>query len=127
MTRDEDAMGEEVKATVPLVIRGVTEEKTMSRARGELVGSGSRDVEIAGIAKDTKVVIGWAVPYMAKWGVGWLTIFEGMQLRRWVAGIQGFCPVASRERRLKEEAVDHVGSGANDAFDPSVMGRGVRA
>lgn len=36
MTGDDDAVGEEVKASVPLMIRGVTEEKTMSGA-GEIL------------------------------------------------------------------------------------------
>jgi hypothetical protein len=52
MTRDEDAVGEEIKAAVPLVVRGVTEKKTMGGARGELVGSGVRGVGIVGTTKD---------------------------------------------------------------------------
>jgi hypothetical protein len=36
--------------------------------------------------------------------------------------VQGLCPVAGRERRLKEKAADLVGGGANDAFDPTVLG-----
>jgi hypothetical protein len=39
MSRDDDAVGEEIKATVPLVVTGVTKEKITSRARGELVRS----------------------------------------------------------------------------------------
>jgi hypothetical protein len=42
-------------------------------------------------------------------------------------GVQGLCPVAGRERRLKENAMDHVGGGVNDAFGPSVLGRVVGA
>jgi hypothetical protein len=30
-------------------------------------------------------------------------------------------------RHLEEKAVDHIGGGANHAFDPVVLGRGVRA
>jgi hypothetical protein len=41
------------------------------------------------------------------------------------SSVQGLCPVTGRERRLKEEATDHVG--ANDAFDLAVLGRSVRA
>jgi hypothetical protein len=32
ITRDDNAVGEEVKASIPLVVRGVTEEKTTSGA-----------------------------------------------------------------------------------------------
>jgi hypothetical protein len=55
------------------------------------------------------------MPYKAKWGVGWLTAFEGRRLRR-CGGVQGLCLVADRERRLEEKTTDHVGGGANDAF-----------
>ena len=41
--------------------------------------------------------------------------------------MQGLCPVAGRERRLEEKAADHIGGGANHAFGPTVLGRGVRA
>jgi hypothetical protein len=58
MTRYENAVGEEVKAATPLVVRGVTKEKTIGGAMGEFVGSGGRGVGIAGTAKYTKVVIG---------------------------------------------------------------------
>jgi hypothetical protein len=85
MARDEDAVGEEVKAAVPLMVRGVTEEKTMCGARGELVGSGGRGVGIVGTAKDTKVIIEGGYTIQGKVGVGWLTAFEGRRLRRWVA------------------------------------------
>jgi hypothetical protein len=42
-------------------------------------------------------------------------------------GVQGLCPVVGRERRLKKESADHVGGGVNDAFGPTVLGRGVGA
>jgi hypothetical protein len=50
MSRDDDVISEEIKTVIPLVARGVTKEKTMRRARRELVRS--------------------SVPYRAKWGVG---------------------------------------------------------
>jgi hypothetical protein len=36
--------------------------------------------------------------------------------------VQGLCPVASRERCLKDKAADHIGSGANDEFGLAVLG-----
>jgi hypothetical protein len=70
MTRDEDAVGEEVKAMVPLVIKGVTEKRTMSEARGELVSSGGKGIGIAGTTKDTKVVIGGGCAIQGRVGSG---------------------------------------------------------
>jgi hypothetical protein len=52
---------------------------------------------------------------------------RGEAVEEMCSSVQGLCPVAARERRLKVEAADHVGGGANDAFCPVVLGRGVRA
>jgi hypothetical protein len=49
---------EEVKATVPLVVRRVTKEKTASGVGKELVRSGGGGVGIAGTTKNSKVLIG---------------------------------------------------------------------
>jgi hypothetical protein len=48
---------EEVKATVPLVVRRVTKEKTGGVGK-ELVRSGGGGVGIAGTTKNSKVLIG---------------------------------------------------------------------
>ena len=37
MSRDDDVVGEKIKAPVPLVIRGVPEEKTARRTRGKFL------------------------------------------------------------------------------------------
>jgi hypothetical protein len=42
-------------------------------------------------------------------------------------GVQGLCLVAGRERRLKEKATNRIGGGANHAFSPAILGRGVGA
>jgi hypothetical protein len=52
---------------------------------------------------------------------------RGEAVEEMCGGVQGLCPVAGRERRLEEKAADHVGGGANDVFDPPVLGRGVGA
>jgi hypothetical protein len=70
MTRDDDAMGEVVKAAIPLVVRRVIEEKTTSGARGYLVGSSGGGVGIVGTTEDTKVVIGGGCAKKGKVGCG---------------------------------------------------------
>ena len=52
---------------------------------------------------------------------------RGKAVEEMCGGVQGLCPVVGRERRLKKESADHVGGGANDAFGPTVLGRGVGA
>jgi hypothetical protein len=41
--------------------------------------------------------------------------------------VQGLCPIASRERRLKEKTSDHIGGGSNHALSLTILGRGVGA
>jgi hypothetical protein len=41
--------------------------------------------------------------------------------------VKSLCLVAIGERRLKEEATDHVGDSANHALGPTILGRGVGA
>ena len=78
-------MGSEVETAIPLMVRGVCEEEAASGARGQLMRSDSRSVEIAGTTEHAKVVVKGVVSYRAKWGVVWLTAFEGRRLRRCVA------------------------------------------
>ena len=52
---------------------------------------------------------------------------RGEVVEKMCGGVQSLFPVTGREIRLKKEATDHVGGGANDAFGPAILGRGVRA
>jgi hypothetical protein len=52
---------------------------------------------------------------------------RGEAVEEMCGGVHGLCLVTVRERRLKKEVADHVGGGANDAFDTVVLGRGVGA
>jgi hypothetical protein len=91
------------------------------------VGCSGRGVGIAGTTKDTKVVIGGGCAIHDKVGSRVAHRLRVEAVEEMGSGVQGLCPVAGRERRLKEETTDHVGGGANDAFDPTVLGRSVRA
>jgi len=67
---DQDAARGEVKASVPLVVRGVPEEHTTSRAGRQLVRNSGGDVRITCTPEDTKVVIARRVPKRERCGVG---------------------------------------------------------
>jgi hypothetical protein len=58
MTRDDDAMGGEVKTAIPFVIRRVPKEEAASGAWCQLMRSSSGSVGIAGTTEHTKVVVG---------------------------------------------------------------------
>ena len=57
MVGDQNAARGEVKASVPLVVRGVTKEHTMSRARRQLVRSSGGGVRVTRTPEDPKVVV----------------------------------------------------------------------
>jgi hypothetical protein len=57
MARDEDPTRGKVKATVALVIRGVTEEDIESRTGCQLVGSGGCGVRVTRTPEDSKVIV----------------------------------------------------------------------
>ena len=57
MSGDQNAARGEVKASVPLVVRGVTEEHTTSRAGRQLVRSGGGGVRVTRKCEDPKVVV----------------------------------------------------------------------
>jgi hypothetical protein len=84
-------------------------------------------VGIAGTAKHEKVVVGGGYPIQGKMGSGVAHRLRGEAVEKMCGGVQGLYPVAGRERRLEEKATDHVGGGANDAFGPVVLRRGVGA
>jgi YbbR domain-containing protein len=57
MARDEHPSGGKVKAPVPLVIRGVSEEDTESGAGVKLVGRSGSGVGVTRTPKDVKVIV----------------------------------------------------------------------
>jgi hypothetical protein len=87
----------------------------------------SRSVRVAGIAEHTKVVVGGGCAIQGEVGSRVAHRLGGKMIEKAGGGVQGLCPVAGRERRLEEKAADHIGGGANHAFGPAVLGKGVRA
>ena len=91
------------------------------------MGSGGGSVGIAGTSEHTKVVIGGGCAIQNKVGSGVAHRLRGEAVEEIFYDVQGLCPVAGKERRLEEKAADHVGDGANNAYGPIVLGRGVWA
>ena len=79
MSGDQDAARGEVKASVTLVVRGVTKKHTTSRAGRQLVRSSGGDVRITCTPKDTKVVVARR-GYRKECGVEW------KQEKQWTEG-----------------------------------------
>jgi hypothetical protein len=58
VTRDDDAVGGEVQAPIPLVVRGVAEEEASSGASRKLIRGSSGSVRVAGTTEHAQVVVG---------------------------------------------------------------------
>ena len=96
MSGDQNAARGEVKASVPLVVRGVPEEHTTSRAGRQLVRSGGGGVRVTRTPEDLKVVV-------ARRGTEGSVVWSG-------------------SRSSGRKAVEQVGGGV-EALSPDARGR----
>jgi hypothetical protein len=124
MTGDNDAVWGKVKTSIPLVLRGVTEEDTPGRAWSELVGSDGREVGVAGTPEDTKVHIGGGGAKEGKVRRGGGDCFGREEVEEIGGGVKALNPVAGWKRRMEQGAHDIVG-GANHALDLAILRGGV--
>jgi hypothetical protein len=65
MTRDDDAMGGEVKTVIPLLVRGVAKKEATSGAWRQLMRTSSGSVGIASTTEHAEMVVGGGC---AVWG-----------------------------------------------------------
>jgi hypothetical protein len=127
MMRDDDAMGGEVKTTIPLVVRRVAKDEGTIGAWRQLMRGSSGSVGIVGTAKHTKVVIGGGCVVQGEVVGGVARRLHWEVIEEVGGGVQGLCTVAGRERCLEEKATYHFGGGANHSLGPAVLDRGVGA
>jgi hypothetical protein len=127
MARDEDPSGGKVKATVPLVIRGVPEENTESRTGCQLVRSSGSGVGVTRTPEDSKVI----VPRRdTEKSVVWRESGAGSgrkTIEEVGGGVQALSPETSRKRRLEQKGAHGVVCGANHALSLAILRGGIRA
>jgi hypothetical protein len=68
------------------------------------VGSSGGGVGVAGTTENTEVVVGGGCAIQGEVGSVVAHRLRGGGVEEMGSGVQGLCPIASRERRLKEEA-----------------------
>ena len=107
MSGDQDAARGEVKASVSLVIRGVTEEHT-SRAGRQFVRSGGRGVRVSRTPEDPKVVV-------ARRGTEESVVWSGSRrssgrkaVERVGGGVEALSPEARGQRGLDQKSAHDV-------------------
>jgi hypothetical protein len=109
-------VGERIKTSVLLMIRGVTEEETTSGARCKFVGSSGRGVGIVGATKHSKVCIGRCGVEEGRKGSGMTVRLGGEAFEEMSDIIQRLHPIVVGERHLEKKPMNHVSSGAIYAF-----------
>jgi hypothetical protein len=119
-------VGEKIKASIPSVMRRVTEEKA-SGADTSLWGGNGGGVGIAGTTKDAEVRIGGDGAKEGEERSEMTDRLEGEAVENVGGSIQGLHLVNGRKKHLEEEATQHVGGSANHAFDLTILRGGVGA
>src|SRR6185312_13972299 len=123
---DQDAASGEVKVSVPLVVRGVTEEHTTSRAGRQLVRSSGGGVRVTRTPKDPKVVV-------ARRGTEESVVWSGSRrssgrkaVKQVGGGVEALGPEARGQRGLDQKGAHDVVRRANHPLSLAILGRGIR-
>ena len=123
---DQDATRGEVKASVPLVVRGVTKKHTTSRAGRQLVTSSGGDVKVTCTPKDPKVVV-------ARSGTEKSVVWNrSMRSSGWKAvkqvggGVEALSLEARGQRGLDQKGAHNVVRRANHPLSLAVLRGGIR-
>ena len=126
MSGDQNEARGEVKASVPLVVRGVLEEHTMSRAGRQLVRSGGGGVRVTCTPEDQKVVV-------ARRGTEKSVVWSGSRrssgrktVKQVGGGVEALSSEAQGQRGLDPNGAHDVVRRANHPLSLAVLGRGIR-
>jgi len=121
MSGDQDLARGEVKAAIPLVVRGVPEKHTPSRTGHQLVGSSGGGVRIARTLEDTEVMVTRrGAKKSVLWSGGWGS--SGGQAVEQVGGsVEALCPEANRKRGLEQKGALDIISGANHPLSLAIL------
>ena len=121
MSGDQDRARGEVKAAIPLVVRGVPEKHTPSRTGHQLVGSSGGGVRIARTPEDMNVVIsrrGTEKRVVRSGSRG----SSGRKAVEQVGGsVKALSPEAWRKRGLKQKGAHDIISGANHPLSLAIL------
>jgi hypothetical protein len=126
MAKDDDVVGEKIKATIPLMIRGVPKEKIPNGSRCKFVVSVGGGVGIASAPKDVKVLVGGGGAEEDEELSMMTDRLVGKTVDELDGSVQHLSPVAGGKRNLEEEATKHIRGGANHALGPTILRGGVR-
>jgi hypothetical protein len=125
VSRDDNVVGGEIKASITFVVSGVSEENTSGGSGCQFVSGFGREIRIADTTEHVQVLIGGGDSMEDEVWTGCADCLGGEAVQQICGGVEPFYPVASRNRSLKKQGTRHIIDGANDAFDFTVLWRSV--
>lgn len=121
MSRDYDAVGGKVKATVTFVVVGVSKKHTERRPGSKFMRRGGREIGITSTAKDTEVgVVGRStVQGLVRGGKG--EGFSGVTVEKIGGGMKSLNPEDRREMCMKKEGTNNVVYSPEDTLSLAIL------
>jgi hypothetical protein len=125
MSGDDDVVGGDIKTLVAFVISRVYEENTYGRPKCQFMSDFGGEIGIAGRTEHVQVLVWGGDTVEGDIGTGCTDRLAGKAVQQICGSVELFYPVASRNRRLKKQGVDHVINGVEKALGFIVLRRSV--
>jgi hypothetical protein len=125
MTRDDDMIGGEFKATIAFVFGWVAEEDTSGGAGSKFMGGSGGDVGITLAAEDAKMVIGRGTTIKRKVGGGVVEGAGRVEVEKVCGGVKCLNPIGRRKMGLKKQGANDVVDRAQNTFGTTILLGGV--
>jgi hypothetical protein len=121
MSRDDDVVSGEIGTPIAFVVGGISEENTYGELRYQFVSGFTGEIGIAGATEHAQVLTGGDDSMKGEVWIGRVDRLGGKAVQQICDGVEPFYPVASRNRSLKEHAVQHIINSAKDALGFTIL------
>jgi hypothetical protein len=125
MSEDNDVVGGEMKAPVTFMVSGVSEENTSRGPGCQFVNGFGGEIRIAGTTEHVQVHIRGGDSMVGEVCTGRADRL-GVEVVQQICGsVEPFYLVASRNRSLRKQEMQHIIDGVKNALSFTVLRRGV--
>jgi hypothetical protein len=125
MSGDDDVIGGEMKAPVTFMVSGVSEKNTSRGPGCQFVNGFGGEIRIAGTTEHVQVRIGGGDSMMGEVCTGHVDRLGGEAVQQICGGVEPFYLVASWNRSLKKQGMQHIIDGAKNALSFTILWRSV--
>jgi hypothetical protein len=125
VSEDDDVVVGEIKTLVTFMVSGVSEENTSDRLECQFVSGFDGEIRIAGTTEHTQVLIGGGDSREGEVWTGHVDRLGVEAVQQICGDVEPFYPVASRNRSLKKQEIQHIIDGAKDVLGFTILWRSV--